>query len=84
MNRLSLFCHSYWICLWFILFMNPLICFFGSINKSNKNYKKNKNIKNYFNLLYNNYYKHLYHPDDWFSLWRMNCRLVSYHSFITK
>eukprot|EP00597_Dinobryon_sp_UTEXLB2267_P004753 CAMPEP_0170077304 /NCGR_PEP_ID=MMETSP0019_2-20121128/14146_1 /TAXON_ID=98059 /ORGANISM="Dinobryon sp., Strain UTEXLB2267" /LENGTH=351 /DNA_ID=CAMNT_0010289549 /DNA_START=318 /DNA_END=1373 /DNA_ORIENTATION=- len=30
------------------------------------------------------YKEHLLHPDDWFSLWRMNCRLVSYHSFVTQ
>lgn len=26
------------------------------------------------------YVQHLLHPDDWFSLWRLNCRLVSHHS----
>ena len=30
------------------------------------------------------YEDHLLHPDDWFSLWRMNCRLVSYHSLVTQ
>lgn len=35
-NRLSLFCHSYWTCLFFVLFLNPIICFFGAIHKANR------------------------------------------------
>ena len=30
-----------------------------------------------------NFVLHLLHPDDWFSLWQMNCRLASYHSLTT-
>lgn len=33
---------------------------------------------------YIHYKRNLLHPDDWFSLWRMNCRLVAYHSLVTK
>eukprot|EP00605_Chrysophyceae_sp_TOSAG23-4_P001435 GSChrysophyteH1.ASY1.ANO1.1563.1 assembled CDS len=30
------------------------------------------------------YIDHLFHPVDWFSFWRLNCRLVSWHSLLLK
>lgn len=83
---LSIFCHSSYSCLFFILFINPTICFFGAINKARIE-QKNARIFSYeiFIVSVSKYYEaHLLHPDDWFSLWRLNCRLVSYHSLITK
>ena len=83
---LSIFCHSYYSCLFFILFLNPSICFFGAINKARIEYKKENSptIDVFITNLVKFYKTHLLHPDDWFSLWRLNCRLVSYHSHITK
>jgi len=34
--------------------------------------------------IYQNYLYNLLHSDDWFTLWRTNCHLVSYHSYVTK
>lgn len=30
------------------------------------------------------YTEQLLCPQDWFSFWRLNCRLASYHAFITR
>ncbi|CAD7963814.1 unnamed protein product [Amoebophrya sp. A25] len=30
------------------------------------------------------YQKNLAAPDDWFSLWRLNCALATYHSYVTR
>jgi hypothetical protein len=81
---LSIFCHSYYSCLFFILFLNPSICFFGAINKARIEYKNTPTIDVFITNLVKFYKTHLLHPDDWFSLWRLNCRLVSYHSNLTK
>ena len=83
---LSVFCHSYHSCLFFIVFINPWICFFGAFNKSRIEQKKTNafSLEAFVTDLVKFYRTHLLHPDDWFSLWRLNCRLVSYHSHLTK
>jgi len=30
---LSVFCHSWWVCLFFVFFAVPTACFFGAVNK---------------------------------------------------
>ena len=30
------------------------------------------------------YQKNLVAPEDWFSLWRLNCALATYHSYVTQ
>jgi hypothetical protein len=30
------------------------------------------------------YRAYLLHPTDWFSFWRLNCRLATYHAYVTK
>lgn len=75
---LSVFCYSWWMCLLFVIFMNPIVCLFGAINKSRKSKKF------CMSTLAQDYIDHLLHPQDWFSFWRLNCRLVSYHSLLTK
>ena len=68
--------------------MNPLICMFGAINKAMKEQEENKEeefcLSMFVQSTYRFYATHLLHPDDWFSLWRLNCRLASYHSSITQ
>ena len=85
---LSTFCHNWWTCLLFVFFMNPLICMFGAINKAMKEQDENKEaefcLSMFVQSTYRFYATHLLHPDDWFSLWRLNCRLASYHSSITQ
>lgn len=75
---LSWFCYSYWTCLWYVLFINPLICLFGAINKVRK--EPFVTLEDAVGSGVKHFTRHLLHPDDWFSFWRLNCRLVSYHS----
>lgn len=85
---LSTFCYNWWTCLLFVFFMNPMICMFGAINKAMKEQEENKEedfcLSMFLQSTYRFYATHLLHPDDWFSLWRLNCRLASYHSNITQ
>ena len=76
---LSVFCHSWWICLFFVSFINPFICFMGAVNKVRLGSKATGG-KSLFKL----YEDHLLHPQDWFSYWRLNCRLASVHSLLLK
>lgn len=80
---LSVFCHNYYICLLLVLFGNPVVCFCGALNKCLKTEAQSiwKVIADDFA---SHYRKHLLHPDDWFSFWRLNCRLASAHSLLTK
>ena len=34
--RLSVFCYSYWTCLFVVLVVNPIVCLLGAINKSRR------------------------------------------------
>ena len=84
---LSTFCGNWWTCLFFVFFMNPVICMFGAINKAMKEQEETKDDfcwAKFVQSVYRFYATHLLHPDDWFSLWRLNCRLASYHSSITQ
>ena len=80
---LHIFAYNWFLSLFFILFVNPLFCFFGAIRQiiiENENLTLEENLLKIFKL----YKDYLYHPSDWFSLWRLNCRLISYHSLITQ
>ena len=79
---LSIFCYSWWVCLYFILFVNPLVCLLGAINKSRK--IRGVTFEQLVANTCRHYVHHLLHPQDWFSFWRLNCRLVSYHSMVTR
>lgn len=74
---LSLFCYSWWMCLFFVLFANPLVCLLGAINKVRK-----AGGEGGLAAVCEHYTEHLLHPMDWFSFWRLNCRLVSQHSLL--
>eukprot|EP01031_Cornospumella_fuschlensis_P025835 gene25835-31201_t len=78
---LSFFCHFKIVAMFLVYFINPFVCFCGAFNKA---YIEAKNGDEMLELLGNYYIEHLLHPSDWFSLWRMNCRLVAYHSTITQ
>jgi hypothetical protein len=79
---LSIFCYHKIFTLIFIFYFNPLICLYGAMNKARKLCKGN--VITFINLTCHFFIAHLLHPQDWFSFWRLNCRLVSYHSLITK
>lgn len=88
---LSVFCYSYYVCLLFIIFANPLICFFAAVNKARKEKSSLRKLiatkesrDAFVSKIAVDYIDHLLHPDDWFSYWRLNCRLVSLHSLLTK
>jgi hypothetical protein len=79
---LSIFCHSKWTVLFFVVFLNPLICLLGALNKSRS--IPDISFEEFLSKTCRFYVSHLLHPQDWFSYWRLNCRLVSYHSLVTK
>lgn len=87
---LSFFVCNYWICLFFIYFMNPFICLFGAFNKlrirreSNSLFCSSTPLQEQVEIVCCDYIDHLIHPTDWFSFWRLNCRLASLHSLITQ
>lgn len=78
---LSWFCYSYWTCLWYVMFVNPFICLLGAVNKVRK--EPFVTLEDATASLVAHFTRHLLHPDDWFSFWRLNCRLVSYHSALS-
>ena len=78
---LSVFCYSYWTCLFYVVFLNPFICLMGAINKARK--ESHTTLEGAAASVLAHFKQHLLHPDDWFSFWRLNCRLVSYHSTLT-
>lgn len=49
---------------------HPLICFLGSVYAANRPWAQA-------------YIEQLLCPQDWFSFWRLNCRLASYHALVT-
>lgn len=81
---ISFFCHSQFTVLFGLFVVNPIICLLGAINKVRKQSPHVLINEQNCDALKSYYIQHLLHPDDWFSLWRMNCRLVSYHSLITQ
>ena len=60
---LSVFSRSYWLALWYILFVVPFVCLCGAFNKVLK--MDNYTIFNFFGLVADNYVEFLCHPDDW-------------------
>lgn len=76
---ISEFCYNYYVCLLFVVLGNPLVCLCGAINKCRKGPSAG-----FGDSLSAYYEQHLLHPDDWFSFWRLNCRLTSAQSLITQ
>jgi len=71
---LSLFCYSKIVCLFAILILYPLIALIAAINVGGRNAEKVSAA----------FCEQLLTPQDWFSFWRMNCRLASLHASVTK
>lgn len=78
---LSWFCYSYWTCLFYVTVINPFVCLAGAVNKTRK--EEFVSLQVSARSVAAHFERHLLHPDDWFSFWRLNCRLVSYHSALT-
>lgn len=80
---LSYLCRSYLLCLFAVLFLNPLVCLLGAINKARRTCNCFAHPHIFVTEICYYYTHHLLHPDDWFSLWRLNCRLASVYSCVT-
>lgn len=78
---LSYFFYSYYTAVLLLFVLNPLICLMGAINKARK--EKDASFNSFLDLVAKHYAAHLFHPQDWFSFWRLNCILSSYHSMVT-
>lgn len=78
---LSYFCYNWHVCLFFVVILNPIICLFGGLNKARH---EAVSCQSFIVIALENYIKFLLHPDDWFSFWRLNCRLASYHSLVSQ
>ena len=68
---LSFFCYSRYLMYIFVFIIYPTICFFTSFSINLEKWN-------------NNFYNYLFKPDNWFIYWRLNCLLVSLHSYKTK
>eukprot|EP00981_Chlorochromonas_danica_P001070 scaffold246_cov181-Ochromonas_danica.AAC.4 len=78
---LSVFCQYKIVALIFVYLFNPVLCLLGAIHKARVT---TLSFSDCLEAVAENFEENLLHPTDWFSLWRMNCRLVTYHSFVTK
>lgn len=56
----------------FLFFVYPMICFGAAAIAA---LKRGEPLAGYFS-------QQLLNPQDWFSFWRLNCRLASFHSYI--
>ena len=79
---LSVFCQSKATAMWFVSCLVPLACLLGAINKANKDCAGTIRSREYCDRVADYFVQHLIHPDDWFSFWRLNCRLASWHSSV--
>eukprot|EP00471_Norrisiella_sphaerica_P008813 CAMPEP_0184497888 /NCGR_PEP_ID=MMETSP0113_2-20130426/37661_1 /TAXON_ID=91329 /ORGANISM="Norrisiella sphaerica, Strain BC52" /LENGTH=444 /DNA_ID=CAMNT_0026885181 /DNA_START=1 /DNA_END=1335 /DNA_ORIENTATION=- len=70
---LSLFTRNYIATILFIVIANPIICLFGALRGANDQ----PSISQRFASL-------LLQPEDWFSLWRLNCGLAAMHYHRTR
>jgi hypothetical protein len=70
---LSLFCYSKVLCLLAILVLYPLVAIVSAINVGRSNLQK----------VSTSFCEQLLAPQDWFSFWRLNCRLASLHASVT-
>jgi len=68
---LSYFCYYKWTAILFLVVFYPLIALISAIH-----------IESSFKGILAYYSKQLLCPEDWFSFWRLNCRLASFHSLI--
>ena len=83
---LSVFCYTKATALMYILFAMPTVCFWGAINTALAT-RKASGISlfspKFAASALSTYVEYLLHPPDWFSLWQLNCRLATFHSFKT-
>lgn len=91
---LSLFCYSKITAMLFVLVLMPLICLVAGINKAVTHFMQTYRERKFEGLVntlahvasetLKHFAEQLLHPPDWFSYWRLNCRLASLHSLKTQ
>uniref|UniRef100_A0A6B2L540 Alpha-L-glutamate ligase-related protein ATP-grasp domain-containing protein n=1 Tax=Arcella intermedia TaxID=1963864 RepID=A0A6B2L540_9EUKA len=69
---LSYFCHFKWTAYYFLFVLYPLAALFSALYHAPRTGR----------TLSACFHEQLLTPQDWFSFWRMNCRLASYHSLL--
>jgi hypothetical protein len=77
---LSVFAWHKYLMYLFVFVLLPLILFVSAILIV---LKRNENDL-FWKQVASEYTKALLNPEDWFSLWQLNCRLSSYHQYVTK
>ena len=70
---MSMFCVHWIVACIFIACGIPIICLYAAL----RDHGCNAGV----HVLYEQY---LLRPDDWFSLWQLNCRMASVHSLVTQ
>lgn len=60
---LSVFSRSYWLTLFYVMFLIPFICFCGAVNSVLK--EREFTLLTFSSLVTECYIEFLYHPDDW-------------------
>jgi len=77
----SAFCHNKISALAFVLVGYPLIALVAAVKAASVAHVSTGSC---LSLVVSLFHEQLLAPRDWFSLWRLNCRLASYHSGKTK
>lgn len=70
---LSFFCLMKGLAFFFVMFLNPIVCLLAAVIGQRKDSRPWAQA----------YMEQLLCPQDWFSYWRLNCRLASYHALVT-
>lgn len=72
---LSILCYTRATALWAVLVLNPIVCFIAALNVARS--------KGSLATAASAFREQLLAPQDWFSFWRLNCRLATYHAYVT-
>lgn len=81
---LSYFCHSKLTTLAFVFLAYPIIALISALHVFHLASKNGDSFEAAVASTVEAFKEQLLTPRDWFSLWRLNCRLASYHSGKTK
>jgi len=81
---LSYFCHSRLMAAAFVLIAYPIIALISALHVVHVAIKHGDSFEAALASGVEAFKEQLLTPRDWFSLWRLNCRLASYHSGKTK
>lgn len=77
---LSVFCISRYVAIGCLLVLLPIVCLIAAIHEQYYIVKKGA----FWGRVCSSYRAHLVEPSDWFSFWRLNCRLATFHASVTK